>query len=713
MADATNMDSNNLSEDRNVVEDVVVGVLDDDDDDDEEEEEEEDKGGDDVLQEDQPASDVIVENIVEESDETNPPPNDDDDDVKLGTENDCEKVIEDDAPIPPPSDVKQHQEINEQEGHLIEDVTTKDSPPDDVEESEENVKQDAIVANPNPNDVEAGDKENEGLKEDFLDEKPILEFPTAHRRDDDDDDDIADGYESGDGQLAFVPLSVDSSLDLSKNAKFGGIPVPPPNEGPPMMMMMTYPYISRAAAIAMGTAEDADSKVDYSVLAGNQDYNDDVSSLGGSMVRSIIGGTMVQDFTGFRTTSSVTFDVEDPRRNHDDDDVNDEDTNGIKYPSPWTSNTQKDAPPPIEIVSTQDTSNELDESKDISESGSNYRRLAYLACLIMGPVLVATIIGLAVLLSDVQGEDSKVGVGSNALSDNLPDMTESPSQQIVSSPPTISSILSPSPSSTPVTASPTGMPKESSVPTFIDTPMPTPVPTVTTPSPTVTTPFPTFAPETPSPTTAPTTSSTSSPTVAATEELTPEPTDPVVEPFQPMGLPPYPEGRFVPWSSVSSELGDDDDWFSVAIGKMGFTESNWEVPYPDEQPSSLSFTQARFTSNSADAAMWAMGVETSASWNCWINHYFFADWDELPRMPGPEEGKVFSNKVGSETDFGLAIQRAYETLGWTSERWHGGSSNYPASESQDWDELNSAEQAAAKQVCWTRATWNRVPISSW
>ena len=127
-----------------------------------------------------------------------------------------------------------------------------------------------------------------------------------------------------------------------------------------------------------------------------------------------------------------------------------------------------------------------------------------------------------------------------------------------------------------------------------------------------------------------------------------------VNPFEPMGLPPFPEGRFVSWSSLMDQTDDDNgDRFLNAIRSMGFSESTWDVPYPNQRPNNLSFEQARGTSGLADSALLGMGIRSAASWNCWVNHYYAMDWEELGRLPGPNDGQFSSDTVGFQTNFGF------------------------------------------------------------
>jgi hypothetical protein len=156
-----------------------------------------------------------------------------------------------------------------------------------------------------------------------------------------------------------------------------------------------------------------------------------------------------------------------------------------------------------------------------------------------------------------------------------------------------------------------------------------------------------------------------------------------------------------------------DPIFIQAVFSLGYTEDTWDNPYPDQRPNSLSFEQIRSSSQFADTALVGMGVATAASWNCWVNHYFFANWNDLTQMPGPEDGQVFSDTIGIQTDFGMALQQAYITLGWSQDRWVNDPSVWPSSESKDWDELSDAEQAAAKQACWNQNTWDRITIPQW
>jgi hypothetical protein len=526
-------------------------------------------------------------------------------------------------------------------------------------------------------------------------------------------------------------------------------------------------------------AEEYDDHGYYSLPAANE-YYDDVSTLGDTIGGSTLGGSTNAGVRALRTMNSLECDLEDPIDGYantpmprNGEDYQDEDEEGLNFPYPWKS--KKEDGPPIEIVSTQDSSNEIDDSvtakasRDNTEAGFNYQRLAYLTCLIMGPVLFAAIIALSFLLIDMRGskDSNAVIASSTAVGNNIPDWTALPSQlpaprptlrpnsSGTESPSTLPPMLStvaptknpddkkppkdpketPSPtlqpSSTPVLAvtlapTPLPLPATTATPTVlfapVATPSPTSLPITQTPTVALVTPAPTVAPVIPPPVVAPVipppvAAPVIPPTITFTQLPTQQPVEvPTVEvsPIETMALPPFPEGRFVSWSSLMDQADDDDsDWFLSAISSMGFSESTWDVPHPDQGPNSLSFQQARSSSGSADSALFGMGIRSAASWNCWVNHYYAMDWDELGQLPGPNDGQFSSDTVGFQTNFGFAIQQAYTILGWSSDRWTEDQSGWPESEFKDWDELSSAEQEAAKQACWTRNLWDKNPIPSW
>lgn len=543
---------------------------------------------------------------------------------------------------------------------------------------------------------------------------------------------------------------------------------------------------------------DTDSKADMSVDA---DTEDDVSTLGGTLGGSTLGGSTTAAIRDIPTESSIYNEIEDP-----------EEPNGSPYPTPWRYKSPDDDGdrPPIDIVSTQDTSAEVDDSDSGKGEGEgslasefNYRRLAYLACCILGPVLLATIVVLSVILSNMRQDDvdnsieKSIGGDVTALptvdleravdniSSSVPgfSMTSFPSPPPSSSFPATSEPLTPTPSlstldtadptekitALPITTPPTEQPSENpvTVPTRAPTRSPTEEPTseptraptrppvseptssptraptqAPTPSPTqapVQAPvFPTMLPtnrppvaaptKTPTrgPTGAPSPAPTKSPTNRPTQAPNPAPTKiptnrptqaPVLPPvaltaqpsIQPT-LPPNPNARFISWSEL---LAQPDDFYTRAVKLLGYTEETWNNPHPKEAPNSLSFQQVRAAGDFGDYALASMGATTSSSWNCWVNHYWFVSWDDMDRVPGPEDGEVLFNLLDEPTEFGRRIRAAYEVLGWSERRWVPNESLWPESEFKAWVELAPEEREAAKQACWTKETWDEDIIPRW
>jgi len=80
-------------------------------------------------------------------------------------------------------------------------------------------------------------------------------------------------------------------------------------------------------------------------------------------------------------------------------------------------------------------------------------------------------------------------------------------------------------------------------------------------------------------------------------------------------------------------------------------------------------------------------------WDCFVNHYYNYWWSDIQ-------------------DAGLT--QYFEVLGWTRDVWDGGNYNsYPASEFSSFEELDEAEQLAARQLCWFKDKWNGLSMEQW
>lgn len=71
-------------------------------------------------------------------------------------------------------------------------------------------------------------------------------------------------------------------------------------------------------------------------------------------------------------------------------------------------------------------------------------------------------------------------------------------------------------------------------------------------------------------------------------------------------------------------------------------------------------------------------------WDCWMNHYFDYDWNDL----------VVEDLAGY-----------FEILGWTQDMWDN-DSGAPDSDESDWLDLTLAEKDAATYICYFPDLWN-------
>lgn len=397
--------------------------------------------------------------------------------------------------------------------------------------------------------------------------------------------------------------------------------------------------------------------------------------------------------------------------------------------------------PMIQLVPTEDTSQgspKEDFKAEVSnhEGKTNWRRTIFLLSLIMVPILLGTLFVLVFMLIRLRQEDdmatsATLGASSfpivgekskdptffptasptNSSFSTENRITSTPTLQATEqpAPTTISSTLAPVFVDAPTTAtlSPTNAPTPSpfSMSIVAISLFPTKTPTLN-PTMVVTEP-----PATPQPTFLPTTTNTEMTTASATDSLTMGETILSETSLPASDQPPYPNLRFVRWGDFTANA-DSGLQFAVTTG-LGYDQFTWNNPGTADIES-LTFETIVTQDAMLTTALVILGFDTSTKWNCWMNHYFDFDWDELTKLPAASEAQESRDFVDNDSMYGLQVQLAWETLGWTSFTWNSqDSSLWPASESKSWDQLTVAEQEAADTLCFTRNLWDEVSIPNW
>lgn len=393
----------------------------------------------------------------------------------------------------------------------------------------------------------------------------------------------------------------------------------------------------------------------------------------------------------------------------------------------------------IQLVPTEDTSHgspkdqsrlEIEEVKQIPRS--NIRRTVFWISLILAPVILITLVVLAVMLirlrqdqlsSTSNGAQASPPTENEGLNGTFPfsDLTDSPS---ISSPTLANAFTSPPPTSLPTSLSMTNLSSDfpSSSPTESPTENPTDRPTdnptlsptlspvvVATPSPTLAlTPSPTLrltSPSTMSPTAQVTSSDTAVPTLSSTSSQTIDLTT------EPVAQPPFPNLRFVPWQQFRSNA--DSGLRDAVINGLGYDQFTWNNPGTASIESST-YQDIVQRGTFFSTPLQVLGFDTSPVWNCWVNHYFEFNWDDLPRLPSASEAISDQDLVSANTAYGLQVQEAWRALGWTASSWESSNSaNWPSSQSKSWSELTTAERQAAQVLCYNQELWDQVPIPRW
>ena len=142
----------------------------------------------------------------------------------------------------------------------------------------------------------------------------------------------------------------------------------------------------------------------------------------------------------------------------------------------------------------------------------------------------------------------------------------------------------------------------------------------------------------------------------------------------------YPVFRFRPWSSLASNMKD-------AAEDLGYGKDTWNVPgtarVEDKAFEALDDDQR-------DSAR-TLGFSES-SWDCWMNHYYYFDWDAL--------------------DSRFDIQGLYRTIGYSRDTWEDDDESIPADEMK-WQNLTDSQRTAAIQVCYLQQIWDQTNLEEW
>mmetsp|Transcript_17597 Transcript_17597/g.38254 ORF Transcript_17597/g.38254 Transcript_17597/m.38254 type:complete len:803 (+) Transcript_17597:216-2624(+) len=211
---------------------------------------------------------------------------------------------------------------------------------------------------------------------------------------------------------------------------------------------------------------------------------------------------------------------------------------------------------------------------------------------------------------------------------------------------------------------------------------------------------PTLAPS-PKPSPSPTNSPTSEPTVSPTAKPSARPTlrpttpEPTLQPTtpKPSNVPtaapvdcqysgplerdiPCGDFRYTPWDEIkpTAQL--------LAELKLGYSENSWN------NPGTASIESLSWNELNQDQRLGAGSVGfTEQTWDCYQNHYRGYSWDKLA-----DEG----------------VQQYYQSLGFDDLSWSGiGDQDLrDVAGNLSWNELNSGQRSALQELCYSKALWN-------
>mmetsp|Transcript_19167 Transcript_19167/g.27070 ORF Transcript_19167/g.27070 Transcript_19167/m.27070 type:complete len:617 (+) Transcript_19167:818-2668(+) len=220
------------------------------------------------------------------------------------------------------------------------------------------------------------------------------------------------------------------------------------------------------------------------------------------------------------------------------------------------------------------------------------------------------------------------------------------------------------------------------------------------------------------------------------------------EEFSPDG-PVYPEFRFRIYDSLSPKLKE----YAVTLSYTKSTWNNLETAHVE----SLPFAEL---SPGEQEAVLQLGFVNEEDWDCYMNHYNGYTWDKLEDEDLQQYFVIlgYNKKLwfdGSDTDIDelewdeltpsqqnaakklcfieeswnsiplgkwecswdhfedrkwpeletIGVQQYMVTLGWDQSTWSSGV-DAPVSDSKNWDELTTDEQAAARAICFQKEEWD-------
>jgi hypothetical protein len=146
--------------------------------------------------------------------------------------------------------------------------------------------------------------------------------------------------------------------------------------------------------------------------------------------------------------------------------------------------------------------------------------------------------------------------------------------------------------------------------------------------------------------------------------------------------PAVPHFRFISWDQLSDTLRHH-------AHKVGYEEKNWNK-LGTNKLEELAFDDIHSDHILVYDELVALGFVNAPQWDCYINHYRAWDWSEMD----------------------AAHQTSYTTLGWTQDMWDE-DVDEPDTEDSYWDDLTTAQQAVAQNICYSQQTWDDIVLPLW
>lgn len=144
-----------------------------------------------------------------------------------------------------------------------------------------------------------------------------------------------------------------------------------------------------------------------------------------------------------------------------------------------------------------------------------------------------------------------------------------------------------------------------------------------------------------------------------------------------------PQSRYIQWDLLSLKLGK-------AATALGYKDKTWNLP-GEADIEYESYETINMTASELMPHIETLEINEE-SWDCYINHYYDYDWNELEE----EEVEIY-----------------WEALGWSEAAWNE-TAEPPETDDWDWaDFTDEAQLLALDELCYFKELWDELKLTEW